>query len=55
MRVNTIKFITYNRYKSGTPLPLLMKAYAHATQHQTLAYFLCIQTAGVSEIYSMEF
>lgn len=43
----------YWQYKRGTPLPLLMEAYGHATQQQTLAY-LCIQAEEVKEIYNME-
>ena len=43
----------YWQYKRGKPLPLLMEAYGHATQQQTLAY-LCIQAEEVREIYDME-
>ena len=41
------------QYKQGKPLPLLMVAYGHATQLQTLNY-LCIQAEEVSELYDME-
>lgn len=41
------------QYKRGTPIPLLMEAYGHASQQQTLAY-LCITGAEVQEIYGME-
>ena len=43
----------YWQYKRGTPIPLLMEAYGHATQQQTLGY-LCIQEADIKEIYNME-
>ena len=43
----------YWQYKRGTPLPLLMTAFKHSTQEQTLEY-LCIQDEDVSAIYSME-
>ncbi len=41
------------QYKRGVPIPLLMEAYGHATQQQTLAY-LCIQAEDVKQIYDME-
>ena len=41
------------QYKRGRAVPLLMEAYGHATQKQTLAY-LCIQAEEVSELYDME-
>jgi integrase len=37
----------------GTAIPLLMEAFGHATQQQTLAY-LCIQAQEVEEMYQME-
>ena len=43
----------YWQYKRGKPLPLLMEAFGHATQQQTLAY-LCIQSQDVQEIYDLE-
>ncbi len=43
----------YHQYKNGTPLPLLMEAFGHATQQQTLAY-LCIQAQDIKAIYDME-
>lgn len=43
----------YWQYKRGVPLPLLMEAYGHATQQQTLAY-LCIQAEDIKGIYEME-
>ena len=43
----------YWQYQRGKPLPLLMEAYGHATQRQTLAY-LCIQAKELQEIYDME-
>ena len=43
----------YWQYKRGTPIPILMEAYGHATQKQTLDY-LCIQAEEIKEIYDME-
>ena len=43
----------YWQYKRGTPLPLLMEAFGHGTQQQTLSY-LCIQSEEVKRIYDME-
>ena len=43
----------YWQYKRGTLLPLLMEAFGHATQQQTLSY-LCIQSEEVKRIYDME-
>ena len=43
----------YWQYKRGTLLPLLMEAYGHASQKQTLNY-LCIQPEDVKVIYGME-
>ncbi len=39
------------RTKQDTPIPLLMQAFGHATQQQTLAY-LCIQDAEINSIYT---
>jgi integrase len=41
------------QYQRGTPIPLLMEAFGHQTQQQTLAY-LCIQAKEVQEIFEME-
>jgi integrase len=41
------------QYKRGTPLPLLMEAFGHQTQRQTLAY-LGIQPQDVAQIFEME-
>lgn len=41
------------QYKRGTPLPLLMEAFGHQTQQQTMAY-LCIQAKEVAQIFEME-
>ncbi|KAI9130016.1 tyrosine-type recombinase/integrase [Acaryochloris sp. CCMEE 5410] len=43
----------YWQYQNRTPIPLLMEAYGHQTQQQTLAY-LCIQAPEIAEIYQME-
>ncbi len=43
----------YWQYKRGRPLPLLMEAFGHATQQQTLAY-LCIQVQEVADLYDLE-
>ena len=43
----------YWQYKRGKPIPLLMEAFSHRTQQQTLAY-LCIQAKEIKEIYDME-
>lgn len=43
----------YHQYKAGTPLPILMEAYGHATQQQTLAY-LCIQSVEIEAVYELE-
>lgn len=37
----------------GTPIPLLMEAFGHATQQQTLTY-LCIQPDEIAQIYDLE-
>lgn len=39
------------RTKQDTPIPLLMQAYGHASQHQTLSY-LCIQEKEIESIYT---
>lgn len=41
------------QYKRGKPVPLLMEAYGHATQKQTLDY-LCIQAEEVAALYDLE-
>ena len=43
----------YWQYKAGAPIPLLMEAFGHSTQQQTLAY-LCIQDKEVRALYEME-
>ncbi len=43
----------YWQYKRGTPLPLLVEAFGHATQRQTLAY-LGIQPKEIQDIYDLE-
>ena len=43
----------YWQYKAGAPIPLLMEAFGHATQQQTLAY-LCIQAQEVRALYELE-
>lgn len=44
----------YWQYQKGTPIPLLMEAYGHATQKETLNY-LCIQSNDVQALFtSME-
>ena len=40
------------QYKRGTPVPLLMEAYGHTTQKQTLDY-LCIQAEEVAALYDL--
>jgi hypothetical protein len=41
------------QYKRGKPVSLLMAAYGHVTQKQTLDY-LCLQAEEVAEIYDLE-
>ncbi len=41
------------QYKRGKPVPLLMEAYGHPTQKQTLDY-LCIQAEEVAALYDLE-
>ncbi len=38
---------------NDAPIPLLMEAYGHATQAQTLAY-LCIESDEIRELYALE-
>ncbi|MEM6537386.1 MAG: tyrosine-type recombinase/integrase [Pseudomonadota bacterium] len=38
---------------NNAPIPLLMEAYGHATQAQTLDY-LCIESKEIAELYAME-
>lgn len=42
----------YWHYKNNTPLPLLMTAFGHSRQDQTLAY-LCIQPIEVEKVYQL--
>ncbi len=41
------------RVQNNQPVPLLMAAFGHTTQAQTLDY-LCIQDAEISDLYGME-
>jgi hypothetical protein len=41
------------QYKRGKPIPLLMEAFGHTSQKQTLDY-LCIQAEEVAELYDLE-
>ncbi len=41
------------RVQNNTPIPLLMEAFGHTTQKQTLEY-LCIQADEIRELYEME-
>lgn len=41
------------RVQRNTPIPLLMEAFGHTTQKQTLEY-LCIQADEISELFDME-
>ena len=43
----------YWQRQSGTPLPLLMEVFGHATQRQTLDY-LCIQPEEVEDVYKRD-
>lgn len=43
----------HQRIQKNQPIPLLMAAYGHATQAQTLAY-LCIQEAEIQDLYGLE-
>ncbi|MEM8936662.1 MAG: tyrosine-type recombinase/integrase [Pseudomonadota bacterium] len=39
--------------KNNAPIPLLMEAYGHSTQRQTLEY-LCIESEEIEELYALE-
>jgi integrase len=43
----------WQRLERGTAIPLLMSAFGHATQQQTLAY-LGIQSEEIAQIYELE-
>lgn len=43
----------WQRIERGTAVPLLMEAFGHATQQQTLAY-LGIQSEEIAQIYDLE-
>ena len=43
----------WQRKENNTPLPLLMSAFGHSTQQQTLDY-LCIQSEEIAELYNYE-
>jgi integrase len=43
----------WQRVERGTPIPLLMSAFGHKTQQQTLEY-LCIQESEIANIYELE-
>ena len=43
----------WHQYKRGTAIPLLMEAFGHHTQAQTLEY-LCIQADEIKAVYDME-
>ncbi|MEL7028708.1 MAG: tyrosine-type recombinase/integrase, partial [Pseudomonadota bacterium] len=43
----------HQRIQKDAPIPLLMEAYGHSTQAQTLDY-LCIQRKEVEELYKLE-
>ncbi|MBW4421921.1 MAG: site-specific integrase [Myxacorys californica WJT36-NPBG1] len=43
----------WQRMERGTAIPLLMEAFGHATQQQTLAY-LGIQAEEIAQIYELE-
>ena len=43
----------WQRMERGTAVPLLMEAFGHATQQQTLSY-LGIQAAEIAQIYELE-
>lgn len=42
----------WQRLERGTAIPLLMEAFGHATQQQTLAY-LGIQAEEIAQIYEL--
>jgi len=41
----------YWQYQNGTPIPLLMEAFGHSTQRQTLNY-LCIEPDDIQALYT---
>lgn len=43
----------HQRIQNKSPLPLLMEAFGHSTQQQTLEY-LCIQSEEIQELYALE-
>ena len=43
----------HQRVQKNQPIPLLMSAFGHATQAQTLAY-LCIQEEEIQDLYGLE-
>ena len=43
----------WQRIERNTPIPLLMEAFGHATQQQTLRY-LGIQSEEIAAIYELE-
>ncbi|MBD1848231.1 hypothetical protein H6F89_33765 [Cyanobacteria bacterium FACHB-63] len=43
----------WQRLERGTAVPLLMEAFGHAAQQQTLAY-LGIQAEEIAQVYELE-
>ncbi|MEP2890923.1 tyrosine-type recombinase/integrase [Tateyamaria sp.] len=43
----------HQRVQNNTPIPLLMDAFGHSTQAQTLEY-LCIQESEIQDLYGLE-
>lgn len=43
----------HQRVQNSAPIPLLMEAFGHSTQAQTLEY-LCIQDEEIADLYAME-
>lgn len=43
----------HQRVQQNTPIPLLMEAFGHSNQAQTLEY-LCIQEAEIQDLYGLE-
>lgn len=43
----------HQRVQKNQPIPLLMSAFGHTTQAQTLEY-LCIQEAEIQDLYGLE-
>ncbi len=41
------------RVMKNAPIPILMEAFGHSTQAQTLAY-LCIQEEEIQDLYGLE-